>query len=109
MMAYASDPISDFDDLVGFSLELRTEYNKVLYRQIMRDPFQSTIEVFNPPGSNETIYMVPRSEIAGHFVLLVPDLPDAHHVALVRSGPDRAGQKLEKIDVAYIPVLKGRM
>ena len=106
MLAQASDPLDSFENLVGFWLELRSASGKVLYRQIMRDPFRPDVEIFSLPNQQgETFAMTPLKEVTGHLVLLVPDEPEADHVALVRSAPDPKTQKLNVSDVARISVL----
>jgi hypothetical protein len=105
MLAQTSDPLDGFDNLIGFWLELRSVSGKVLYRQIMRDPFQPDVEYFNLPDQRgDTFAMTPRKEVTGHLVLLVPDEPEADHVALVRSVPDPKTQKLNVSDVVRISV-----
>lgn len=102
MLTQESDPLDGFENLTGFWLELRTKEGKVRYRQIMRDPFQPFQESYDPSNKDAPIQMVARPEVAGHLVLLVPAIPEADQLALVRSTPDESGQKLNVVDVVNL-------
>ena len=109
MLTQSSDPLDGLENLVGFWLELRSKAGKPLYRQIMRDPFRPAVEVFDQPDQEGlTIAMAPLKEVSGHLVLLVPDEPEADHVALVRSEPDPQTNKLQVTDVARLSVQNGQ-
>lgn len=105
ILALATEPLKDFNKLVGFWMELRTSLDKPIYRRIMRDPFRPEAEVFNL-NEDKTVSgsMIHRNKIAGHLVLLVPDNPDASYVALVRSKVDIESKKLYAQDVIRIPI-----
>ncbi len=42
--------VEDFDQKIGFWLELRGSQGELLYRQVLDDRFQSDIEVFQDPN-----------------------------------------------------------
>jgi hypothetical protein len=106
MLTPSSDSLGSFERDVGFWLELRSAQGKPLYRQIMPDPFEPSVEVFGEPNEPNPIYRAPIEKIAGHLVLLMPDEPEADYVALVRSRPDETGTKTRQVDVARIALPK---
>jgi hypothetical protein len=103
MLSPASDDDINFDNVVGFWLELRDNKGKPLYRQVMQDPFRSDIEIFGDPKSEEeTISRSPVKNVKGHLVVTVPALPTANSIAFVRASPDEQTNKLAVKDVAEL-------
>lgn len=103
MLSPASDDDMNFDNVVGFWLELRDDKGKSLYRQVMQDPFRSDIEIFGDTKSGEeTVSRSPIKTVKGHLVLVVPALPTAKSIAFVRASPDEQTKQLTVKDVAEL-------
>lgn len=92
MTTPASDPIQGFAGQSGFWYELRDANDNVLYRRIAENPVKQEVEAFEPDGS-ATRHVVDRP--SGVFTVLVPDIPEADHVAIV-SGPLTARQTFDR-------------
>src|SRR5687767_545208 len=104
MVTQASDALEDFDQKIGFWLELRGSQGELLYRQVLDDRFRSDIEVFQDP--NEAGGAIVRAAIdraSGYLVPVVPDLPQADHISLVRAQPESDGKQLRVVEIASIP------
>jgi hypothetical protein len=84
VLAPPSDSLVPHPDQGGFWAELRDPAGRPLHRLLLADPFAEGVEVFsNEPG--RTIRRVPEGERRGSFSLLVPDLLEGDHLALM--GP----------------------
>jgi hypothetical protein len=80
-----SDALRGFEEESGFWIELRDAKNNVLYRRVHEDPIRSEVEAFEEDGS-ATRAIVDKP--SGVFTVLVPDIPEADHVAVVSSPRD---------------------
>jgi hypothetical protein len=65
----------------GYWVELRAADGHGLYRQILVDPFRTTVEAHSSDPAVGSTH-VTRSDPAGVFQVVVPDLPDADEVVL---------------------------
>jgi hypothetical protein len=86
MILPAQHPASE--DAVPHALvaEVRAADDRVLHRAPVRDPLEPHREVFSQePG--RSISRVPAAQPAGAFTVIVPDTPDADHLALLAAGP----------------------
>jgi hypothetical protein len=99
-----SDPLEDQAVSVGFSVEVRDADEQTLYRRVMTDPFETTIEVPGEPG-DPSFTRHPAAPPSG-FTILVPALPDADHVSLIRGEPSpaRGGAKARPAEVGRLPL-----
>jgi hypothetical protein len=89
-LAPATDPLDSFGGRQGLWVEVRDRSGRVLHRQVMADPIGETVEVFDdvPGGAPRR---VPSASRRGTFMVLVPDLADAEHLAVMdSSGGTRA-------------------
>ncbi len=77
-----SDPIQGFEGQSGFWFELRDAQSNVLYRRVASNPIQQEVEAFEPDGT-ATRHVIEKP--SGVFTVLVPDVPEADHVAVVSS------------------------
>jgi hypothetical protein len=84
-----TDAVEDEAERVGFWVELRDSEEQTLYRRIMADPFQADVEVPGEPG--EPFTRVPADSRGNAFSILVPDLPGADHVSLIRGERPAVG------------------
>lgn len=87
-----SDPIQGFAGQSGFWYELRDAGDNVLYRRIAESPITQEVEAFEPDGS-ATRHVIEQPK--GVFTVLVPDIPEADHVAIV-SSPVAARQTIDR-------------
>ena len=83
MVVPPSDPVEDFETPPGFWTEVRDGEGSVLHQQVMRDPIRRDVEVFSP-DPERSIARVPIERPHGAFAVLVPLVPGADHVALMR-------------------------
>lgn len=77
-----SDQLKGFEGQSGFWFELRDANGQALYRRVMQSPIQQEVEAFEPDGS-ATRHVIEKPQ--GVFSVLVPDVPEADHVAIVSS------------------------
>jgi hypothetical protein len=99
-----ADPFEDVPGTVGFWVELRDAEEHALYRRVMADPVEADIEVPGEPG-DPSFTRVPAPP-GGAFSVLVPDLPGADHVSLVRAEPadTRRAIRARQAEVARLPL-----
>jgi hypothetical protein len=89
MIAPPGDELSGREQ--GFWIEVRDGKDDTLHRLVMEDPLSRDVEVFSP-DPERSVYRAPVEEPSGIFVVVVPDLEEADHVALMSSGaPGAAG------------------
>jgi len=75
----------------GFWYELRDRRGRLLYRGKSPNPFEPSLEVFEPDGS---IHRVPLKRKEVCIELLIPDLPEGIQLQIFSSiTPDGARQK----------------
>lgn len=81
-----SDPIDQEDrNRSGFWIEVRDVADRARYRRVQPDPLARTVEVPAEDGGFTAREVDPRGTT---FSVLVPDLDDGDHVALLRGGAD---------------------
>jgi hypothetical protein len=88
-----SDPVEGYEGERGLWVEVRDRGGRTLHRNVLEDFLSGDVEVFAPqPDPSVSRAAVERP--SGAFAVLVPDLGDADHVALMASpratGPERA-------------------
>ncbi|MGK5637582.1 hypothetical protein ACSNOK_04575 [Streptomyces sp. URMC 126] len=71
-------------DVKGFWVELRDAQRQPLYRRVMHPPVRYDAEVFSD-DPDRSLARVPVEEPKGAFAVLVPEIAEADHVALVSS------------------------
>jgi hypothetical protein len=84
-----SDSLDDFTGQAGFWYELRDAAAQPVYRRIMENPIQFSLE--GPPDDPENMSDLHRVQVdnpLGVFTLLVPNLAEAQTLALVSSPLD---------------------
>jgi hypothetical protein len=102
MVVPPSDPIPTADKS-GFWVEIRDKRDRSLYRRVLGDVLQDTIEVFsNDP--NETVARRPRPPGQTEFVVVVPDTPEASSVVFfgtryAEGRPLGPAQEIARFDV----------
>ena len=72
----------------AFVAEVRDSGDQVLHRTAIRDPMQPHREVFSQ-NPDRSIRRVPVDQPEGAFTVIVPDTPEADHLALLSAGPTR--------------------
>jgi hypothetical protein len=71
-----------------FVAEVRDADERVLHRTAIPNPLESHREIFSEePG--RSISRVPVAQPQGAFSVIVPDTPEADHLALMMTGPTR--------------------
>jgi hypothetical protein len=88
----AQDPASHDALPHAFIAEVRGSDDRVLHRAAIANPSESHREVFSEEAGR-SISRVPVAQPNGAFTVIVPDTPEADHLALLTAGPtrDRAG------------------
>lgn len=90
MVVPPADPVSQEAEL-GSWVEVRSGQEATLYRRMMPDLFRHDTEVFSP-DPQKSVSRAPLDDVAGSFSVVVPELDEADHVALLSSAlPSRAG------------------
>lgn len=98
-----SEAIGDDDERSGFWVEVRGADGRVQYRQAMSDPREEDLEA---PGDPEHGGLT-RRRVPGPrtFAMLVPETPDADHVALLSAAPVPGGRaRPHRTELARIPL-----
>jgi hypothetical protein len=90
MIAPPTDELSGHEQ--GFWVEVRDDRDETLHRLVMEDPLRRDVEVFSP-DAEQSVYRVPVEKSSGLFVVVVPDLAGADHVALMSSGAPGAAAR----------------
>lgn len=81
MLAPPDDSDRTYGARAGYWVELRDADGHGRYRQILVDPFRTTVEAHSSDPAVGSTH-VARSEPAGVFQVVVPDLPGAREVVL---------------------------
>jgi len=82
----AQDPASEDAEPHALLAELRGSDDQVLHRTAIPNPLEAHREVFSEePG--RSISRVPVAQPEGAFTVIVPDTPDADHLALMMAEP----------------------
>jgi hypothetical protein len=92
MISPPSDSLSGYEDEQGFWIEVRNEQAEILHRQVMSDPLLKDVEVFSPDPA-QSIFRTPVEKPSGIFTVVVPDLDEADHVALIGSAEPGAARR----------------
>lgn len=86
LIASPSDALVGFAGGQGSWIEVRTERDRMLYRQVLSEALRGDFEVLSPdPGQSITRVRVARQ--SGIFTVLVPDFAEADYIALASSAP----------------------
>lgn len=98
-----SDPVEDVGERTGFWVEVRDARERVQYRRVMESPVDDDVEVPGDPGTGAlTRQPVSRRRT---FALLVPDLEQGDHVALLRATPvPGAAARARRTEIARLPL-----
>jgi hypothetical protein len=83
MIVPPTQPLDQADGVGGFSVLLRDERDRPVYRFTRTSPIRHDAEVFSEPGRERSIERVPVEHPKGAFVVLVPDVPGAKTLELV--------------------------
>ena len=84
MVTPPTDALSGYEGEQGFWIEVRSDQDETLYRWVMQDPLRQDVEVFSP-DPKEPVTRRPVEKPSGSFSVVVPDLEEADHVALLSS------------------------
>ncbi len=83
VVAPASEPPEgDLERRAGFWLEVRDEAGQALRRQLMQDPIRHDVEVF-ADDPDRSVARIPLERPSGVFAVLIPEIEEADHVALI--------------------------
>jgi hypothetical protein len=92
MVAAPSDPVTGYQGERGFWVEVRDSAGRVLHRRVLADPLEDSVEVFSDDPT-ASISRMPVRRPQGSFEVLVPDLDQADHLAVMASGPPTGGTR----------------
>ncbi|HEX8368090.1 MAG TPA: hypothetical protein VF604_06085 [Pyrinomonadaceae bacterium] len=88
MIPPPSDEIRHSHDAIGSWLELKSEGEKPLYRQLLQNFIRYDREVFSQ-NEQESVTRVPVERPEGAFTVVIPDIAEAQSVSLF-SSPDNS-------------------
>jgi len=97
------DPSTDLSGFQGTWSELRDSSGTTLDRRVLVNALPSDMEVF-PEQLGEEIRREPLERRAGVFTLLVPELADADHVAVLSNALGEPADQAEAGPVELIRV-----
>lgn len=80
-----TEPLDQAGAVSGLTVVLRDQKDQPVYRATPASAIPQDVEVFNPPGSRDSITRVPVDQPKGAFFVLVPDVPGAKTLEFV--GP----------------------
>ncbi|MFB4318408.1 hypothetical protein [Actinomadura sp. 21ATH] len=89
MLVPPSDELSGFEGQEGYAAEVRLADGSLGYRRVLARPVPDDVEVFSD-DPDEPIMRVRAERPEGVFVVVVPDLDEADHVALTSAAPGTA-------------------
>ena len=92
MIAPPTDRLYGYEHEQGFWIEVRSSQDETVHRQVMHDPLRYDVEVFSP-DPKESVVRRPVEKPSGSFSVVVPDLNEAEHVALLSSGAPSAAAR----------------
>jgi hypothetical protein len=103
MLVSPSDALEGYEGQQGFWAEVRDADGTRLYRQILHDPIRRDAEVFSD-DPQQSIARVPVERPTGVFFVLVPDLDEADHVALMNSPSRPPGLRAAATETLRVPL-----
>ena len=99
MIAPPTDRLAGYEGEQGFWIEVRSGQDETLHRRVMQNPLRRDVEVFSP-DPEQSVVRVPVEKPTGSFSVVVPDLDEADHVALLSSGAPSAVGRDVPLEVA---------
>lgn len=85
-----TDRLEGAEEHQGLWAEVRDTGGATLHRQVLADPVRRGVEVFSD-DPEQGIVRAPVERPSGMFVVLVPDLGEADHLALFGTSPGLEG------------------
>lgn len=95
MVVQPTDPVSGQEAELGSWVEVRSGQEATLYRRVVHDPFRHDTEVFSP-DPQQSVSRAPLDVAAGTFSVVVPELAEADHVALLSSARSSRAEAVEE-------------
>ncbi len=92
MLAPPTDRLDGYENEQGLWLEVRSRRGETLHRRVMQDPLRYDVEAFSP-DPEASVFRAPVENTSGSFFVVVPDLSEADHVALLSSGAPTAASR----------------
>jgi hypothetical protein len=96
-----SDDVNETGRTGGSWIELRNGDGKILYRRILHDFFDDSVEIMTG-RSGEALSWQEASGIKKSIVVMVPEMPEADHMAIMSRDP--AGKDEKAIEIARFSV-----
>ena len=103
MLAPPTDALEGYEDQQGLWAEVRDADGATLHRQVLADPIRRGVEVFSDDPA-QGIVRAPVERPSGMFVVLVPDLGAADHLALMGSAPGPEGARAAASEILRVPL-----
>ncbi|MGH3901173.1 MAG: hypothetical protein ACRDTA_23570 [Pseudonocardiaceae bacterium] len=103
MHAPPTDRLEGAEEHQGLWAEVRDTGGATLHRQVLADPVRRGVEVFSDDPA-QGIVRAPVERPSGLFVVLVPDLGEADHLALFGSSPGPAGLRAAANEILRVPL-----
>lgn len=98
-----TDRLEGAEEHQGLWAEVRDTGGATLHRQVLADPVRRGVEVFSDDPA-QGIVRAPVERPSGMFVVLVPDLGDADHLALFGSSPGPEGLRAAASEILRVPL-----
>lgn len=95
MVVPPTDPISGLESALGSWVEVRSGQESTLYRRVIPGLFRNDTEVFSPDPQH-SVSRAPLDVPAGTVSVVVPELDEADHIALLSSIRPRGAQAVEE-------------
>jgi hypothetical protein len=96
-----SDDITEVDGRNGSWIELRNSDGKILYRRILHVFFDDSVEIMTG-RSGEALSWLEAIGIKKSIVIMVPEMPEADHMAIMSGDP--AGKDEKAVEIARFSV-----
>jgi hypothetical protein len=102
MVVPPSEPVAGVDPPPGLQAEMRQADGTLLYRRALGHLLRSDVEVFSDePG--RSIARAPVDRPSGAFVLVIPEVEAADHLALLDNAPE-ADARVRTTEILRVPL-----
>jgi hypothetical protein len=101
-----SDPLGSLEGKSGFWVEVRDKAGQPLHRELMHDPIRHDAEVFSE-DPERSVARIPLERPSGVFAVLIPEIEEADHLALIGTPLEERPALAEAREIALFSLAEG--